>query len=101
MEITTDALEWNSDDIAAWGKFLRSRSGQRLLPKLLESVPSLFDSGDTNKILIRSGEVRGWSESARTLLFLAREPITPTTEITPYPPLEDDRHWEGDKLTQP
>jgi hypothetical protein len=79
---------------------LNTRTGGRLLPKLLEYIPSLLAGGQTNDILVRSGEVRGWTESGRTLLTLA----FPTPEVkespTSYPPLDDDSKWnDGQKLT--
>lgn len=100
MEITIDPLNWDSDDIAAWNAFLGTKTGRRLIPKLVEAVPQLLEHGHLNKILIRSGEVRGWADAARTLLTMAREPERIITETPAYPPLDADEHWnDNQKLT--
>lgn len=101
MEITTDALPWDSDDTAHWKAFLATKSGQRLIPKVVESVPELLGSGDINSILIRTGEVRGFQDSVRTLLLLAAPPkVQQDNSPEAYPSLTDDSKWEdGKKLT--
>lgn len=102
MEITTDSLPWDSDDIAVWQTFLNSRTGQRLIPKILESTPELLGAADTNAILIRSGEVRGYQEFARTMLGLAATPKQVTSETeSNYPSLTDDRKWNDGQKIQP
>ena len=93
--ITPETPDWDSDDSANFRAFLKTRTGERLLPRLLEFVPRLLASGDINAILIRSGEVRGFSSAARELLTLA----FPDTEqkitdiISNYPALEDEAAW--------
>lgn len=102
MEITTDSLPWDSDDIAVWQAFLNSRTGQRLIPKILESTPELLGAADTNAILIRSGEVRGFQEFARTMLSLSTYPKQVTSEpATNYPDPTDDRQWNDGNKIQP
>jgi hypothetical protein len=102
MEITSDSLPWDSDDIAVWQTFLNSRTGQRLIPKILESTPELLGSADTNAILIRSGEVRGFQEFARTMLSLSTYPKQVISEpATNYPSLTDDRSWNDGNKIQP
>lgn len=101
MEIVTSALEWDSDDIANWSAFLRTRTGQRLIPKAAEEVPELRADGEANAILIRSGEVRGFQAVFRALLALASHPRTEATEPTNenYPNLTDDSKWaDGAKI---
>jgi len=102
MDLTSDSLPWDSTDIALWRQFLDTRSGARLIPKLLESVPALLGGGDINAILIRSGDVRGFSAAARILLTLANEtPAIPVAAPTNYAALDDDTAWnDGQKLTQ-
>jgi hypothetical protein len=100
MEVTFDGLEFDSNDRAAWKTFLGTRAGLRLFPKALESVPSLLGSGDTNSILVRSGEVRGFNLVLQTLLALA-EPPPPAVmpEVKNYPDPRDDAAWnDGQKL---
>lgn len=91
-----------SEDREIWSQFLRTRTGQRLLPKLLESLPALLEKGDINEILIRSGEVRGWKIAVVGLLALAvPEPKAVEQAANNYPPLADDDAWEdGHKLKQ-
>jgi hypothetical protein len=101
MEITTEPLEWTSEDVDLWRQFLATRTGSRLLPKLLESTPALLDSGEINTILIRSGKVLGFQESVRVLLSLAViQPSAPVTESA-YPAIEDDSKWpDGQKFNE-
>lgn len=99
MEITSAQLDWTTEDIDLWRQFLTTRTGQRLIPKLLEGVPVLLPSGDTNAIMIRSGEVRGFSEAARTLLEMTAYPPPPQQPVdNNYPDLHDDKQWDGEKL---
>jgi len=102
MDLTSDSLPWDSTDIALWRQFLDTRTGARLIPKLLESVPPLLGGGDVNAILIRSGDVRGFGAAARILLSLTSEAPAPTPAApTTYAALEDDGAWnDGQKLTQ-
>jgi hypothetical protein len=98
MEITTESLPWDSENVAIFRAFLLTPTGQRLIPKLAEGVPTLLPGGDTNAICVRSGEVRGYQDVIKTLLSLTTiPPELPKTE-TNYPPLEDDAHWPGEKL---
>lgn len=99
MEIVTE-LEWDSDDTAAWNAFLRTRTGQRLIPKALEAAPQLLSSGDTNAILVRNGQVLGFTDAARTLLFLANPPPEPKSDSSAYPDPTNDAAWDDkQKLT--
>lgn len=102
MEITNDSPEWDvSEDREILSQFLKTRTGQRLLPKILESMPVLLSEGEINKILIRSGEVIGWGAAVKTLLALSiPEPKPPEQNDTEYPPLTDDKAWgDGKQLT--
>lgn len=103
MEIIADSLSWTSNDEENLSKFLDTETGKRFLPKLLESTPSLLETGETNGILIRSGIVRGFQEVARTILFLAHpSPSVISTPASAYPDLENDHAWEdGQKLEPP
>lgn len=79
----------------AWREFQQTETGRRLIPKMLESVPALLPSGDSNAILIRSGEVRGWSSAAQSLLSLAAPtPEKPDESNARYPDLDDDAAWK-------
>jgi len=99
MEILAGSLEWTPFDAEKLASFLDTDTGKRLLPKLVEVAPPLLDGGDTNRILIRAGEVRGFQVVVRELISLAHPP-PPTQESKPeYPPLEADAHWnDGQKL---
>lgn len=102
MEISNFPLEFNSEDSALFREFLKTRAGERLLPKLLESIPTLLASGDVNAILVRNGEVRGFQEAARELLRLAYPgPMAPLKAADEYPSLENDEAWADGQKTQP
>lgn len=101
-EITNEGLPWGTDDEVLWNAFLKTNTGARLLPKLAERVPALLDGGDTvNKILIRSGEVRGFQLAISAMLELTHSPPMPVkSETTNYPALDDDNKWEDGQITQ-
>lgn len=102
MEISADTLEWTSIDSDNFSKFLDTPTGRRLLPKLAEAAPELFDKGDTNALLIRTGEVRGIQKILREILTLAHPPPPVSSgDTTNYPAPEDDKFWEGPKLGDP
>ena len=100
MEITTETSEWNSENIDVWRGFLATETGKRLLPKLIEFAPTLLNKGEINEILIRSGEVIGFSNAAKSLLLLAIHQPAPEKSADNHPALEDDAAWnDGQKLT--
>lgn len=100
--IATDntALEFTSDDAANWRAFLSTRTGQKLIPKIVDSVPGLLAGGELNAILIRSGEARGFSSAVQTLLLLAN-PEPERREQTSYARLDDDAAWPGTEKLNP
>lgn len=103
MDITTGTPEWDEVvDRDAWRTFLRSTAGQRLFAKALDSQPGLLASGDVNAILIRSGEVRGWSAVISTLISLSSIESKPTDTAAPenYPDLTDDDAWKSKEPTK-
>lgn len=100
MEITTELLPWNSDDEAHWNSFLLTETGKRLLPKLAERIPALLDGGETNKLMIRSGEVRGFQLAISSMLELTHSPPLPVREPEAYPPPEDDSKWPEPETKQ-
>jgi hypothetical protein len=99
MEITNESLAWSSIDEANWDAFLRSQTGQRLIPKLADAAPLLLDGAHANKTLVRNGELRGFQRALSELLSLSHaQPLPPQPE-TAYPPLEDDKKWsDGETL---
>ena len=100
--ITNESLPWDSENVAIWNQFLKTQTGLRLLPKLLESAPSLLSGGPTNEILIRAGEFRGWQEVARALFALASETPLEPKQKSEYAPLTDDAAWnDGQKIQTP
>lgn len=76
-----------------WREFLNTETGRRVVSKALEAVPALLASGNTNDILIRSGEVRGWAAAAQSLLSLAAPLPKPPESDDRFPHLEDDAKW--------
>lgn len=101
MEIAHE-LEFDSNDRQAWKNFLATKTGLRLFPKILESVPILLAAGDTNALLVRNGEVRGFSMAVQVALGLTEPPPEPVTpERNAYPSLYDDAaHNDGQSLTE-
>ena len=100
MEVTNQSLDWDSEDMVLWRQFLESRAGRRLIPRVADAVPALLDGGDINKILIRTGEVRGYHQAIQALLALAVPPPAQQATQDAYPDLTDDSKWnDGQKLT--
>lgn len=102
MQIADDGLEFDSIDKFAWKTFLATRAGLRLIPKVAEHAPQLLGAGDTNAILIKSGELRGFQLAIQSLLALAQPPPkeAPPERIA-YPALDDDAQWnDGQSLTE-
>ena len=100
MEIIASSLDWTQVDAEKLAAFLDTETGRRFIPKLVENAPPLFDGGDTNKILIRAGEVRGFQTVVREIISLAHPPPpSPSAPANEYPPLENDSAWnDGQKL---
>lgn len=91
--------EWTSEDVAQFRNFLKTQTGEKLIPFLQEQFPSLLGKGETNDILIRSGEVRGCQILMRELLGMAFPSEVKQIQSEAYPPLEDDSQWtDGQKL---
>lgn len=103
METVVLAPDWTSEDIQNLRTFFQTKTGSRLLPKLVEAIPILLEDGDTNKILIRNGKVTGCQEIVKALVALAGpEPMMlQTEEATQYPALTDDSKWEDGQKIQP
>lgn len=92
---------WNSEDINLLRQFLETRTGLKFLPSLAQSAPTLFSGGDTNKILIRNGQLIGYQDALQNINLLAYPPPAPPVETAAYPPLEKDEFWpQTEKLTQ-
>jgi hypothetical protein len=102
MEISADPLAWTTLDSDSLAKFLDTETGKRLVPKLADATPPLFDRGDTNALLIRTGEVRGVQIVLREILMLAHPPPpVPSSANSDYPSPEDDSKWDGPKIHDP
>ena len=101
MEILAGSLEWTPYDSEKLAAFLDTETGKRLLPKLVEVAPPLLDGGDTNKIMIRAGEVRGFQVVVRELIALAHPPPPQQDQQPEYPSLTDDRNWPDGKKLEP
>lgn len=99
--ITDEALPWNTEDESRWNDFVQTETGKRLLPKLMEQAPVLLGSGETNSILIRNGEFRGFAEAVKILLSLTHSPPLPPKPTQSLPPLEDDKAWDDGQTLNP
>lgn len=100
MEIILTEIQWTPEDVLALINFLNTQSGAKLASKLAEMTPGLLSKGDTNEILIRSGEVLGMQNTIRNLLSLTRVvPVEPVVAANEYPDPTDDSQWnDGQKL---
>lgn len=104
MEIIAGEPEWTDVDADHLRQFLATQSGQRLIPRIAHFRPGLLPKGDSNEILIRTGEVRGWQEVLTHIITMTRpEPKeTGAAAGDNYPNLLDDTKWDdGQKLEQP
>lgn len=102
MEIIARPSDWTQIDAENLAKFLETETGKRLIPKLVENVPTLLDGGDTNRILIRSGEVRSFTQMVESLMNLAHPPPPMPQQVSEYPAPENDAAWnDGQKLDIP
>lgn len=102
MEIIAGALDWTQVDSERLAAFLDSETGKRFIPKLVENAPPLYEGGDTNKILIRSGQVLGFQIIVREIISLAHPP--PPSPMNPppqYADLTDDAAWNDGQKLQP
>lgn len=93
MITNASELEFTSDDNANWAAFLRTQTGQRLLPKLVESAPRLLIGGGTNEILIASGMLLGFQQAVQALFDLQSISQSPQRGAEAYPDLEDNSQW--------
>lgn len=86
--------DWSSDDAIALRTFLESVSGQRFLSHVAENCPELLGGGESNSVLIRSGEVKGYSNSLKNILSLTIEPPQSVIPVSSnYPDLDDESKW--------
>ncbi len=92
--------EWAAEDTTALRNFLTSNTGARMLDSIAASLPALLPGGDTNAVLIRSGELRG-AQHVLTTIFGLAYPVkeVPDKPAETYPALTDDAVWnDGQKL---
>lgn len=95
---------WTSVDASELTNFLKTQTGVKLLRTLALEEPQLLRKGETNEILIRSGEVAQHKYVTSFLLTLAGgvlEHQDEMPELDAYPSLTDDNAWEGPKLNEP
>lgn len=98
--LESQMFDWTQEDETLLRQFLQTRTGTKFLPKVAEiATPTLFSEGDTNKILVRSGEVRGVQLALSSIYTLAYPAPEPPKETPAYPPLEANEFWpETEKL---
>lgn len=101
MEIAAAPDQWAVNDEQNWAAFLATETGKRFYNKFISYVPPLLTSGETNAILIRTGEVNGFRLALNALQDMVQGPPPgATTDAgTNYPAPEDDSKWnDGQKL---
>lgn len=103
QQVIAHELAWLSTDEEALDKFLKTDTGRRLLQKLGELAPQLLAKGDTNEILIRSGEARAFQLMLSRILELSHHnpDEQPTKPAADYIPLTDDNQWQDGKVLDP
>ena len=95
---------WTSVDAQAWREFISTATGKKLLRAIAEEKPPLLKKGDTNEIMIRSGEAACHDDIVAFLLTLTgadTELDDAPSQPSSYASLEDDNAWDGPKLTDP
>lgn len=93
---TAKTAEWTSDDAIALRTFLETVTGQRALVHMGEACAELLGGGELHAILIRSGEVKGYSAALVNLISLTTETPESTPEKPLYPDLDDESAWDKD-----
>jgi hypothetical protein len=97
--------QWTSVEAAEFTAFLKTATGIKFLRALALEEPQLLRKGDTNEILIRSGEVAQHKLITSFLLALTGEALElqdeNTSEPNAYPSLTDDSKWDGPPLKEP
>lgn len=95
MEVTAQPLDWTANDEEQLARFLSTPTGLRFIPKLLECTPPILEEGPRNKILIRTGVVRGFQIIVNEILRLAHPSPKTVEESQPteYHDLNDDSKW--------
>jgi hypothetical protein len=99
--IVSSPDEWTSIDAEKLASFLGSETGRRLLVKLADQIPQLHEAGHVNKILIRSGEVRGQTALIQFFQSLAHPSVPLEAPVGNYPPLELDSAWDVPATAEP
>jgi hypothetical protein len=103
-QLDREKHNWTSVDAKAWSDLLRTDTGKKLLRAVSQEKPELLGKGDTNDILIRSGEARHHDSIIAFLLTLTgadTEIDDDPSQDSTYPSLMDDTQWEGEKLHDP
>jgi hypothetical protein len=88
---------FDSDDRIALTTFLNTRTGQRMIQRLWATSPPLLRSGETNAILIRTGEVTGRSGTIQEIYAMTEPDPSPVSQASLYPSPEDDALWKDGK----
>lgn len=91
--------DWSGVDAENLARFLDSDTGRRMLIRMADQIPPLLDSGHVNRILIRSGEVRGQTSLIQFFQILAHPAAPPVAPADSYPDLDRDELWEEGKVT--
>jgi hypothetical protein len=100
-----EKFDWSSGDASELREFLKTSTGTKVLRALALEEPLLLRSGETNGILIRSGEVAQHKYLTSFLLDLTGEFFEHHDDgnsvSNDYPSLTDDNAWDGPKLNEP
>lgn len=100
-------LNWTSSDARALKEYLDKDTGRKFLAVLASELPQLLGKGETNEVLIRSGEARqhiyltGLVLDLRGDTFVDDDLAKTSVPADSYPSLEDDSQWEGPSLHDP
>lgn len=100
MNIGNDLPDFDSEDRQQLRNFLGTRAGQRLFPRAAADCPALLTQGETNAIMIRTGEVSGYMKALQAISALTVEEKPPTVDSATYPAPEDDALWDDKRKVQ-
>jgi hypothetical protein len=98
-----EKFDWTSSNASDLREFFSSETGVKVLRALALEEPELLRKGDTNEILIRSGETAQHKYLTSFLLSLTGDNFELNEDVTvsdAYPDPTDDSKWDGPKIDE-
>jgi hypothetical protein len=102
MEILAPESAWLTVDEEQLAKLLDTPFGKRLIGKLSEAIPPMFEDGSRNKLLLRMGKIAGVQHAIESLFLMAHPPKkSDASQHSEYPSPENDAAWNDGKKLEP